>query len=321
MRLSLSARRLMSRVLILTLALLAAVGSTQGLSPKAHADPERRWTRIDWDITNLQPGTSSFSAGNAYDAMLESLRRTVSHAVYPNFPHSATTRQTGYYVEVALVDHTVTDRPHRLSLIIEASNLYVVGYFTPQGRYMFRELDSAPVRAAYNSVFPRNRLEQRDFQSLPFGENYNSFSRDEWRMNDSFLGLRGDINHLANMPARAPGQNTPPALAAGRALTSVVAAVSEATRFRWIQNRIGNTIRTGYDMDENGRQTTLGRFGLDLETRWSRLSAMLAANLENRAAAPITIDGRVYRNSSDIELGNGRRVPSLGLAVALGSHF
>ncbi|MCX5206138.1 ribosome-inactivating family protein [Streptomyces sp. NBC_00237] len=310
----------MSRVLILTLALLAALGLTQGLSPKAHADPERRWTRIDWDITNLRPGTSSFSAGNAYDSMLESLRRTVSHAVHPNFPHSATTRQTGYYVEVALIDHTETNS-HRLSLIVEASNLYVVGYFTPQGRYMFRDLDSAPVRAAYNAVFPGNRLEPRHFQSLPFGENYNSFSRDEWRMNDSFLGLRGDINHLANMPERAPGQNTPPALAAGRALTSVVAAVSEAARFRWIHNRIGNTIRTGYDMDENGRQDTLGRFGLELETRWSRLSAILSANLRNRPAEPVTIDGRVYRNSTDIELGNGRRVPALGLAVALGSQF
>ncbi|MFH9015372.1 ribosome-inactivating family protein [Streptomyces sp. NPDC017943] len=310
----------MSRILILTLALLAAVGLTQGLSPKAHADPERPWTRIDWDITHLRRGTSSFSAGQAYDSMLESLRRTVSHAVQADFPHSATTRQTGSYVEIALIDHTEANS-HRLSLILEASNLYVVGYFTPQGRYMFYGLDSAPVRTAYNAVFPRNRLEQGHFQSLPFRENYNSFSREEWRMNDSFTGLRGDIDHLANMPARAPGQNTPPATAAGRALTSVVAAVSEAARFRWIQNRIGNTIRVGYDHDENGRQDTLGRFGAELELSWRRLSAMLSANLRNRAAAPITIDDRVYRNSTDIELGNGRRVPALGLAVALGSQF
>ncbi|MCB5167404.1 ribosome-inactivating family protein [Streptomyces bambusae] len=320
MRLSLPSRRLMSRVLIFTLALLATVGLTQGPAPKAHADPERRWTRIDWDITHLVPGTSSWSAGNAYDSMLERLRRTVSHAIMPNFPHSATIRQTGYYVEVALIDHTEANS-HRLSLILEASNLYVVGYFTPRGRYMFRDLDSAPVRAAYNAVFPNHRLGQNDFHSLPFGENYNSFSDPAWRANDSFLGLRRDINHLVNMPAQVPGQNTPPALAAGRALTAVVAAVAEAARFRWIQNRIGNTIRYGHDNDETGPQTTLGPFGRDLENEWRRLSAMLAANLHNRPATHVTIDGRVYRNSTDVELGNGRRVPALGLAVALGSQF
>ncbi|MFF7725779.1 ribosome-inactivating family protein [Streptomyces sp. NPDC008001] len=323
MRLSLPAHRLMSRVLILALALMAAVGLTQGLSPKAHADPVSRWTRINWDITNLRPGTSSFPAGVAYDAMIDELRRTVGHAVAPNFPHSATSRGPANYnyVEVALIDHTQTNE-HRLSLILDAHNLYVMGYFTPRGRYIFHDQESAPVRAAYNVVFPNNRLAASDFQSLPFGENYNSFSDDAWRMNDSFLSLRGDIDYLVNLPARAPAQNTPPALAAGRTLTSVVAAVAEATRFQWIQNRIGNTIRYGYDNDENGRQTTLGRFGAELETSWSRLSRMLAENLAGRSVPPVLIDGREYRNRTDIEFGDRNRgLPALGMAIALGSRF
>ncbi|WP_206508057.1 ribosome-inactivating family protein [Streptomyces chrestomyceticus] len=320
MRLSLPARRLMSRVLILTLALMAAVGVTQGLSPKAHADPVSRWTRIDWDITNLR-NTSSHAAGTAYDNMLVELRRTVSHAIRPNFPHSATTSRTDAFVEVALIDRSEANQ-HRLSVIINPHNLYVMGYFTPQGRYVFRDQDPEPIRAAYNAVFRNNQLASRDFQSLPFGQNYNDFSNETWRMNDSFTSLRSDIDHLVHLPAAPPRQNTPPALAAGRALTQVVAAVSEAARFMWIQNRIGNTIRNGHDWDGYAWQTTLGRFGAELETSWSALSRMLANYLAGRTITPVEIDGRVYRHGSDIELGDGTgRLPALGLAVALGSRF
>ncbi|MFF5638909.1 ribosome-inactivating family protein [Streptomyces sp. NPDC012825] len=276
---------------------------------------------MDWDITNLQPDTSSTYAANSYWSMLASVREYASTGIPPHHgaTYSITDPDSNRYIEVALVDWSNQAVPHRLSLILDARNLYAVGFFTPRSRYLFRDMDVNRVVSAYNAV--HGGLQPGHFTYLPFGENYNDFSRDEWRANTSFLGLRNDINNLVGLSGTI-GQNTPPAITAARSLTQVVAAVSEAARFGWIQNRILNTIRSGSDIDGTNRYSHLGPFGAEMETSWAALTRLLAANAAGRQGVPVNINNRVYSNRTEVEQGDpSRGMPAIDVFVALGSQW
>ncbi|MFF5425411.1 MULTISPECIES: ribosome-inactivating family protein [unclassified Streptomyces] len=320
MKINPSARPVLARIVLLVLALLASVGLTQAPAPTATAVTPR-WVRVDWDITHLQPNTSSSYAANSYWSMLASVRQYASTGIPPHHgaTYSITDPNSNRYIEVALVDWSNEAVPHRLSLILDARNLYAVGFFTPQSRYLFRDMDVNRIVASYNAV--HGGLRPEHFTYLPYGENYNDFSRDEWRANTSFLGLRNDINTLVALSGNI-GQNTPPAIAAGRSLTQVVAAVSEAARFGWIQNRILNTIRSGSDIDGHSRYSHLGPFGAEMETSWAALTRLLAANAAGRQGVPVTINNRVYANRTEVEQGDpSRNMPAIDVFVALGSQW
>ncbi|MEE1755302.1 ribosome-inactivating family protein [Streptomyces sp. SP18CS02] len=269
--------------------------------------------------SNTAEAYSPVTAANSYDGMLAPLREIVgTMPPYHGATFSLTTRRTDSYVEVALMDYSETV-PHRLSVIVNANNLYTEGFFTPHDRYLCRGRDMNPILSAYNSV--HGGLQASHLTYLPFGENYNQFSRDEWRQNQSFLSLRGDINYLVNLYG-VIGQNTPPATQAGMSLTQVIAAVSEAARFGWIQNRILNTTRSGSDIDGANRYSHLGGLGAEMEASWAALTHLLADSAADRPTMPVTVNNRTYRTAQEIEYGDsGRHMPAIDVNVGLGSQY
>ncbi|MFJ4189605.1 ribosome-inactivating family protein [Kitasatospora sp. NPDC089509] len=294
---------------------MAAVGVSQGLSAQpAQALPTGLWTLVDWDISNLTSDTCSWSASLAYNDMISTVRNVSGQPIGNGMSDSVTTTEHGRYIEVRLMDHGA----NRLSILLRADNLYMDGFINAYGRFVFRGTNTAPLATALLSRYP-NTPTPITFPELPWNENYNSFSSDSWRRNTPFTALRSQVNTLIDMQSsprsgNAQGNNV------AQALTQLVAATSEAARFPWIQRRIANTIGNGGDYDTNGLQTTLGPFGAELENNWSTLSVLLRLNAAGRTGAPVTVDGRIYRNHTDIELGNSNvAAPAIGPMLTLGS--
>ncbi|MFH8788229.1 ribosome-inactivating family protein [Streptomyces roseoverticillatus] len=307
------AKRLGRRLGALLLSVLATCTLVQVTSTApAQAFPANWWGREDWDVTGMSEGDPA--AGSYYSRMVDGIRRKASTG--GNTPGIFRTGNDGRnYIEVMVWDHQDKQNPHRISLYIRASNLYLDG-FTIEGRnYRFKESPNAMIEG-FSMAHPEG---DQHWQMLDYTGDYTSGglqANDKTRGSISYKpqSLKKDLTKLTGIR----GAGNDPDIK--KSLASIIGATSESARFGWIQTRIATTLTRGGM--PNGAHT-IEPWGAELENNWSKLSK-LVNNLENgRPGNPVSIriggDVDTYatlRDITDGDQGKPRLTPLLTLGSA-----
>ncbi|TXS12617.1 hypothetical protein EAO70_26380 [Streptomyces sp. adm13(2018)] len=271
----------------------------------AQANTSQIWTVMDWDITSLQQGGGPLAA-QRYDDMLGELRRHVDSR-----PGNAqggqlaqTEARTGRYIEIRVFD----SGEHFLSLFYRTDNLYLDGFSVLGANYRFSNAQAALVQNFHGNG--------NIFTSI-YGGHYGNGGLDaNGRRGDTSFDARNLRNQFVALRGFTYGTRNNYTLH----LANIVQATSEAARFGWIRNRISNTIRNGGEHDGFGWQTTLGPFGMDLETNWSPLSRLAFQTRNGGTGTPVTVHGQRYENLTDMMHGDPPARPALSYLLGLGSQ-
>ncbi|MFD7661992.1 ribosome-inactivating family protein [Streptomyces sp. NPDC059788] len=310
-----------ARTLLVTLlAALAFVGGGLVSPPQAHAATNNEFSRVYFDITGWN--AAGANAGDAYASMINDIR----HLVGQNMPRSTgavqeTTTGRNRLIEVHVMDNGDLANPHRLSLFFWAHNLYMIGISSEGRNYSFRDVNDADRGAAQNIM--RRQPQTRNFADFaPFA------------FNGSYTGSRGldraeerggyvldvpTIVSAARGLGRLSSTNDVPTVR--RQLTVMIAAIAEGARFGWISHRIEAIVRNGAEYDASGRpQTTLGGFGVGMETDWSDMTRWARGSLNGSDPSWYYVDDTApYRNVEHMLNGAGERNMHYFLGLG-GSH-
>ncbi|MGW3046138.1 ribosome-inactivating family protein [Kitasatospora sp. NPDC001159] len=273
-------------------------------APSARANTTETWTVMYWDITTLQQGGAL--AAQRYDDMVRELRQLTGYTV--DADHGGvlgrTEAQVGRYIEIRITDNG----NQFLSLFYRTNNLYLDGFRMAGSNYRFN--DAQP-------ELTRNFGGGRQLFTTIYSGSYQNGGLDvnNARANTSYIGP-----NLRNQFMGLTGFNYNTRENYRLNLANIVQATSEAARFGWIQNRISNTIRNGGENDGNGWQTTLGAFGIALENRWAPLTRLAFRSMNGGAGDPVEVDGRIYRNLTDMMMADPPRRPRISYLLGLGSQ-
>ncbi|MFD3554462.1 ribosome-inactivating family protein [Streptomyces goshikiensis] len=240
--------------------------------------------------------------------MLSELRRTAGHWV--NGGLSDTETVPGHYIELQVRNGA----DHFLSLYFRSNNLYLDGFTVRGQNYRFSD---APT--TLTSEFQRHWNSNQIFTSVGYTGGYvgsAGLDTDGQRANSSvtapsifstFMGMDGFTYQNRNQFRLR--------------LAEVIMVTAEAARLGWIANRIETTIRDGSQWDGERHATTIGGFGIEMQTSWQDFSR-LVHRLRAGTARPndsVSINGRMYRTLDDVFYGRGLNLPALGPLLAQGS--
>ncbi|MFF9477085.1 ribosome-inactivating family protein [Streptomyces roseolus] len=314
-------RRTGRQLAVLLLALAATCGLVNGFAaPKAHADTTRRWSVIDYNISNYQghftAGQTPETTANAtrYRLMVEQLRSLGGHQMpggdEPDLLDTPTQR-TNRVIQMRIWENFRSD----VALYFSADNLYLLGYSVDGNHWQFSDTHDI-VNLAEEYRVAAGLAVAPLFQSLQYTGNYaTSLDRTQSRGNYRYTSnnLRTWIMNLRNTHDNNRNDRR-------MDLALVIGATSEAARFGWIQRRIEAVIRHGYDPSDSSNPSHLGPFGVALENRWSQLSALAHQGTEGRAETPVQVDNRTYSDWRQILWGtnnNNARGPAIAPFLAL----
>ncbi|MEW2373909.1 ribosome-inactivating family protein [Streptomyces sp. NPDC006656] len=297
------------RLGILCLALFAACGLLTGTAKPAHADTSQRWTVINWDTTGYEtyvpPGAGTNASNNnarSYEAVIERLRSTVSHPI-PYAPAGildSQERQTDNITEIRIW----RNGRHDVSLYYGNNNLYLLGFSVDGAHWRFSDTGSFLAREWQNASPPGTPLPL--FQSLGYSGNYNSLdsARDRQYFSLNSVDITAALQGLRDI--RTSNAND-----ARRRLAAIIGFTSEAARFGYIQRRTASIIQYGRATTgpNAARDQYMGRFGMEIQYQWSRLSQIVHQSMIGHPTNPVAIDGQTFRNVTDIsEYNSDRRI-------------
>ncbi|SDT83390.1 Ribosome inactivating protein [Streptomyces sp. TLI_053] len=319
-------RRTGRQLAVLLLALVSAFSLLYGAAaPTANAEvPENQmFTDIDWHIDDYDAPPNTHAARdnmNGYNAMVNALRAAAGHQMpgvsdSPAYMDTPTRTNSNRVIRVLVWRNGSAD----LALYFNVDNLYFLGYSATARHYRIVPRPNQADRAYTNHLPERLRVRLGSQTPLMFNQitgdgSYAQMSAPpEWRGAQVYTASM-ILTRLLTLTRVEPGdQNT---TQSNQAMAYIIQATSEAARFGWIQNRIGQTIYQGGDWQEEGAPANLGPFGTDLETRWSDLSRMAHNTAAHRVDPGVTINNRTYRSVNDI--GNpGNNQPRLTPFLAL----
>lgn len=257
-------------------ALLVAFALSLGLvalASPAQADPGGEWSKIDWDITNLENGGDT-PASRYYD-MVNALHVGAGHH-YVNSVDE-TTSLPARLIEIRVNEN----RQQVMSLYVWSDNLYLAGYWVPNGGHY-----------AFNDVWPQEmeRILHVRATRLPWGGNYATMpgggATDRAGYQFSPQGARDALRRVQNTrSALAGNQQAQGQLSIG--LIQTVAMVSEAARFGRIFDTVRDAIRTGH-------AAPMGSLNVDLENSWDRISRWLYQQINNMNPGDLQLGFRTY---------------------------
>ncbi|WCD83698.1 hypothetical protein KPP03845_100017 [Streptomyces xanthophaeus] len=297
------------RLGILCLALFAACGLLTGTAKPAHADTSQRWTVIDWDTTGYETcvpagGGTNASNNNArsYEAVIERFRSTVSHPI-PYAPAGildSQERQTNNITQIRIL----RNGRHDVSLYFGNNNLYLLGFSVDGAHWRFSDTGSQLAREWQNASPPGTPLPL--FQSLGYDGNYNSLDsgRDRQHFSLNSVDITATLQDLREI-------RTSNANSYRRHLAAIIGFTAEAASFGYIQRRVASVIQYGRAMTGPNADRThrMGRFGMDIQYQWSRLSQIVHQSMMGNTPIPVTIDGQTFRNVTEIgEYNSDRRL-------------
>ncbi|XP_057251164.1 abrin-a [Beta vulgaris subsp. vulgaris] len=188
-----------------------------------------------------------------YNALTERGDRNGDIPILP-LPLTPSNPQQYLHVELSNGENSIT-------LAINISNVYVLGFQAGETAYFFNDINSA----IYDIVFPDSTRRER----LPFRGNYMEMQNAAKTHRENIplgIGVLGQF--IENLYHVQPGQNS----IIAKALIIMIQMVSEAVRFRNIERKVVATID-----DSDGSETYYEEFfpdGLmmEYETSWDPLS-------------------------------------------------
>ncbi|MBK3572822.1 hypothetical protein JHN63_03075 [Streptomyces sp. MBT65] len=202
---------------------------------------------MSFDMTNVD--------ADQYDAIINFIRgRAGAWSIYQSI---RVTRTSDDYFPL-----TLSVGQSRVTLIINARNLYVTGWFNENTRQYVRLDNAGPGGMAGQNGQPQNRT------WLNYGDMERAAGVDRGSLGITMGAIQGSITDLA----RGNSQDQ------ARALLVLVQALSEGARFDFISYRIGQAMRNhstfyaGSSSVVNGGSRALQLTSLDLENNWGGLS-------------------------------------------------
>ncbi|MEF3119502.1 ribosome-inactivating family protein [Streptomyces chrestomyceticus] len=305
-------RRIGRRLGVLFLAFAATCGLLTGAAAPAQADTSVRWTEIDWEIGDYYEPDNSAAAERrrrAYQDLINRLRQAGGHRM-PNMGDDlmdTPTQVMNRYIEVR-VRNTGNADSWPVSLYFSADNLYLHGFAAGGRRWQFSDtprLLTTEYTARYGSA-PM-------FTNLGYSGNYNHLDSSGRRGSRSY-----DAQSLYRALTNLRYVSTSTANNYRQDLAYIIGATSEAARFGWIERRISAVIEHGYDYAGGEYATHLGNFGLELQTHWSALSALVHRSLRGAQVTPVRVDNRVFRTWRNVTDGEATSTPRVAPFLA---HF
>ncbi|MEU4198618.1 ribosome-inactivating family protein [Streptomyces sp. NPDC039022] len=310
-------RRAGRRLGTMLLALLATCTLMTVGSTPAQAETSRRYTVIDWHMEGFDDTSSGGNAGadraNRYRQMVAQLRAASGHemtgADSPALLDTPTRTNTNRVIEVRVWTNEYGGPSEcHVKLYFSVDNLYLLGFTARGHHYQFRDTTLPLAHEIQN--FERSAVPPL-FTDLGYRGNYDSLDPDANRRHLAYRAIdmqhrMTDLSYITDA-TRSTYRGT---------LAYLIGATAEAARFGWIENRIAAAIDLGFDPSDPNHPAHLGNFGVGLQTQWSALSRVAHQTVHGGNAAPVTIDGRTYRNITQIRLGTEgvpRLAPFLGL--------
>ncbi|KEF16913.1 ribosome-inactivating family protein [Microbacterium sp. NPDC016588] len=299
------------------LALLATCTLVTVGTPPAHAETTEQYLRLTWDLTNLDTEDAGQEREDQYRRFIGQLRDAAGSpmaGVDTNdmFDTPRGTR-TNRVVEVSV--WTINGRGQRgihHILYFSLDDMYLRGFTINSVNYQFRD-DSYAFPLADQVRRARNLATAPLFNQIYDGS-YRQLDANQQRGGMPYTprAMRDRLRELGNFTYNSRNDYR-------RQLAYIIGATAEAARFGWIRNRIAAVLNHGYDPNYEDYPTTLGNFGMELQTHWSDLSRVAHDTSGGGTSRPVNIDGRTYSNISQIRLGTGG-VPPLVPFLALRFH-
>ncbi|GGS91415.1 MULTISPECIES: ribosome-inactivating family protein [Streptomyces] len=200
---------------------------------------------------------------------------------------------TPRFIEMRVINNNNNAVPHQLSLYFRVENLYLEGFTTNGRNYRFTDPNQDLVTEFQNYYgAPGGYL----WQTLPYNGGYVDLGATAAVRGAAEWHSYNVTSYIDSMIATRDGNVWD--ATRRRAMANIIAATSEAARIDWIRLRITMVIRHGAHDDGQGRQTTLGGFGVALENNWGRLSHLAARELNGtlRPQDAVNIGGTWYEN-------------------------
>ncbi|WP_216590019.1 ribosome-inactivating family protein [Streptomyces brasiliscabiei] len=233
---------------------------------------------IDLTITDSGPSTQ-----RAYNAVINQIRQRVADTRTYRGQDGRT------YSRSHLVNGVIAERPSnatadyfavhlqarpgtsQISLVLNASNLYVVGFYDHGSRIYYRLGDSGPVNPIGSGVRQTNSayINSGHYQDLTRMANEQRGVFDRADQAIGLTSIRQAIDTLRD-------SHTSRAQDAG-ALTLLITSFAEAARFDYISYRIQQAIGGGWTWN-------LGETGVALTNSWSSLSSYLRSRADDGAS-------------------------------------
>jgi hypothetical protein len=266
------------------MAVLAIVSSLLVVinSPTANAQPtSARIDMVDWEVGDILSNDSQgrTRAANAYQAMLANLGRYAGGAYANNGQTWMTTGRPNEVLEVRIL----RGGAHTASIYLWARNLYVFGFWAPNGGHRFFNDPANNVAPGIMGIQNPPRLPWDGTYGHTPGGNHRpelTFGRDR---------IHGAIRALENMGTALNGSNQQ-RTAFGEEMTRLLQIVPEALRFGEIADRITGIIRNG----QQGEQVTLSPDLIELENSWARIGAFVYGWINNGWANQLQLRGRFF---------------------------
>ncbi|MFF4648330.1 ribosome-inactivating family protein [Streptomyces sp. NPDC001389] len=307
-------RQRFRRLRLLLCAFLATAFLVPGLSAApAHGQPlpPPQLTVLNWDVTDIT-GTAepTSQAGNTYREMVTNVFRNVGH-ILPNTDGNirVTERVPNHLIELRVIDRNQVVQ-HRLTLYLWADTLYVIG-ITAQGvHYAFsdavRNGDAARARDVLQRFYPGPAVPA--FRSFAFTGNYSGSDGLDPNLERATMGFQTPQLGAAIQTLTAL-HSTNNVAQVRTAFVRIIAATAEATRYGWIRERIESILHYGFDRENDGTTTTtLGAFGVLLETHWSDTTNWVEGSYNGSSPNWYFVDNyRPYQNYRHFLTGNGDR--------------
>ncbi|MEF3117636.1 ribosome-inactivating family protein [Streptomyces chrestomyceticus] len=305
-------RRAGRRLGTMLLALLATCTLVTVGAPSAHAETTERYLRLEWNLRGLHDPDEGQNRERQYREFIRQLRaasgsRMAGVSGNDMFDTPARTR-TNRVVQVSVVTDHSGEGIH-LILYFSLDDMYLRGFTVGGQNYQFTD-------SSYD--FPlADEIQRANGGATPL---FHAIYSGSYRTLDPH-DTRGGLSYAPENMARfmddlryrfAYGtRNT-----YQRHLAYIIGATAEAARFGWIENRIAAVLNRGRDYSADGAPSTLGNFGMELQTHWSDLSRVAHQTSGGGTSNPVYIDGRSYSNISQIRIGTGG-VPPLVPFLAL----
>ncbi|GCD40526.1 ribosome-inactivating family protein [Streptomyces paromomycinus] len=310
-------RRSFTRIGAAALA-LPALGALQGLAaPHAYANTNNLWSDLDWRMAGYQDERGTMDAarqGSQYQSLVRGLRTLSSQPMEgaQGNPYFWDTTRRANNPSLRVIRILLWNPLGRanVALYFNVDNLYLMGFSSHGEHFRFNDASFSHLSQSLAGRFGGNPPLVNVMRST--GRYATLHAPAEWRGNQPYTS-NNFLYHLSTL--ESANEHNMNAQDVGRALAFFIGATAEATRYMWIEDRIGHVIVQGYDPTDPDHPAHLGAFGTDLQNAWDPLSVLAHRTLQGRSATPVRIDGRVYRSYQQFYDGSAgpRIAPFIGI--------
>ncbi|WP_427919232.1 ribosome-inactivating family protein [Streptomyces sp. cg40] len=226
---------------------------------------------------------------NAYDNLIGAIRgRVHSVRLYGNV---SLTRNVDDYFGITLASGSST-----VTLVMNARNLYVVGWWNMSTNVYYRLGEGPTMPVAAGSSQNRNWL---------------SYSQMENAAGANRVNVPIELSTIQRSIEDLGGRGSTPQSSQARALMILVQTLSEGARFDFISYRISQAIRGGRNWtagqtdfvsgDGSSSSQGIGVTGADLENNWSTLSTAVVSATQNATQPNVQIGGGRFTTLAAID--------------------